>query len=240
MTAHVPKLMPGRMRAMASASGADCVFFAPDEPTDAQLYVYFVRWPERTRAGNAVRLQPRSLLPHPGRPVEPLRAGMTDAKLPSLVEVRDNLIPAAARLLPGVAFTPEAKVMLLAIGLQESRFEHRRQIKGPARGFWQFEAGGGTAGVLRHPATSARASQLVSARLERPSTAAVNEALASDDVLACAFARLLLFTDPRPLPALGNPQAAWDYYVRNWRPGKPHRDTWDALYAKALATIRNT
>jgi len=139
-----------------------------------------------------------------------------------------------------VAFTPEAKVMLLAIGLQESRFEHRRQIKGPARGFWQFEAGGGTAGVLRHPATSARASQLVSARLERPSTAAVNEALASDDVLACAFARLLLFTDPRPLPALGNPQAAWDYYVRNWRPGKPHRDTWDALYAKALATIRNT
>ena len=77
-------------------------------------------------------------------------------------------------------------------------------------------------------------------RLERPSTAAVNEALASDDVLACAFARLLLFTDPRPLPALGNPQAAWDYYVRNWRPGKPHRDTWDALYAKALATIRNT
>lgn len=110
---------------------------------------------------------------------------MTDAKLPSLVEVRDNLIPAAARLLPGVAFTPEAKVMLLAIGLQESRFEHRRQIKGPARGFWQFEAGGGTAGVLRHPATSARASQLVSARLERPSTAAVNEALASDDVLAC-------------------------------------------------------
>lgn len=74
---------------------------------------------------------------------------MTDAKLPSLVEVRDNLIPAAARLLPGVAFTPEAKVMLLAIGLQESRFEHRRQIKGPARGFWQFEAGGGTAGVLR-------------------------------------------------------------------------------------------
>ncbi|WP_270999351.1 hypothetical protein, partial [Listeria seeligeri] len=44
VTAHVPKLMPGRMRAMASASGADCVFFAPDEPTDAQLYVYFVRW----------------------------------------------------------------------------------------------------------------------------------------------------------------------------------------------------
>ena len=28
--------------------------------------------------------------------------------------------------------------MLLAIGLQESRFVHRRQIGGPACGFWQF------------------------------------------------------------------------------------------------------
>lgn len=165
---------------------------------------------------------------------------MTEAKLPSLVEVRDNLIPAAARLLPGVSFTDEAKVMLLAIGLQESRFEHRRQIKGPARGFWQFEAGGGTAGVLRHAATRALASDITYARLRDSRSAVVNEALATDDLLACVFARLLLFTDPRPLPALGNPQAAWDYYVRNWRPGKPHRQTWDALYAKALATIRNS
>lgn len=164
---------------------------------------------------------------------------MTEASLPSLAEVRDTLIPAAALLLPGVSFADEAKVMLIAIGLQESRFEHRRQIKGPARGFWQFEAGGGTAGVLHHRATSAMASRIVSGRLERPSTYSVNEALAADDVLACAFARLLLFTDPRPLPPLGNAQAAWDYYVRNWRPGKPHRHTWDALYAKALAAVRN-
>jgi len=27
------------------------------------------------------------------------------------------------------------------------------------------------------------------------------------------------------LLALGKAQAAWDYYLRNGRPGKPHRDT---------------
>jgi len=126
-------------------------------------------------------------------------------------------------------------VELLAIGLQESRFEHRRQIRGPARGFWQFEAGGGTAGVRRHPVSKAWADDLV---FRGMTNHGVNEELARDDVLACAFARLLLFTDPRPLPALGDAQAAWDYYIRNWRPGKPHRHTWDALYDRALRAVR--
>lgn len=44
VTAHVPKLLPGRVRALAPSVGADCLFVAPDEPGDAQLYVYFVRW----------------------------------------------------------------------------------------------------------------------------------------------------------------------------------------------------
>ncbi len=37
------------------------------------------------------------------------------------------------------------------------------------------------------------------------------------------FARLLLWTDAKPLPAIGDEQGAWDYYLRNWRPGKPTR-----------------
>jgi hypothetical protein len=60
------------------------------------------------------------------------------------------------------------------------------------------------------------------------------DALERDDMLACAFARLLLYTDSRPLPAIGDADGAWDYYIANWRPGKPHRQTWDALYAQAL------
>lgn len=44
ITGHVPRLLPGRIRAMAPATGADCIFFAPDAPGEAQLYAYFVRW----------------------------------------------------------------------------------------------------------------------------------------------------------------------------------------------------
>lgn len=130
-------------------------------------------------------------------------------------------------------------VLLLAIGLQESRLIHRAQIlnnggKGPARGPWQFERGGGTRGVLRHDASHDNALILCKARNVVPDSATVWAALEYDDILAAGFARLLLWTDPRPLPAVGEVQAAWDYYDRNWQPGKPHRGTWDRLYVQAI------
>ncbi|MOA17734.1 hypothetical protein D3C78_1380020 [compost metagenome] len=58
-------------------------------------------------------------------------------------------------------------------------------------------------------------------------------ALERDDVLAAALARLLLWTDPYHLPEVGDAEGAWDLYMRVWRPGKPHRKTWDTLYAQA-------
>jgi hypothetical protein len=67
--------------------------------------------------------------------------------------------------------------------------------------------------------------------------AAVYAALEHDDVLAAAFARLLLWTDPEPLPAVGEVQRAWALYLRTWRPGKPHRQTWDALYAQTMEEV---
>lgn len=140
-------------------------------------------------------------------------------------------------VLPGSMLNKRSRVMLLAIGLQESRFEHRRQIRGPAVGFWQFERGGGVKGVLTHGAVRGIAENVCKARMVAPSAQAVYEQLPTDDILACAFARLLLYTDPRPLPELDDVQGAWDYYVRNWRPGKPHRQTWDALYAQARAAV---
>ena len=39
-------------------------------------------------------------------------------------------IEPALRLLPAALDTPEARVMLIAIGLQESRLVHRRQLVG--------------------------------------------------------------------------------------------------------------
>ena len=49
--------------------------------------------------------------------------------------------------------------------------------------------------------------------------------LEHDDVLAAGMARLLLWTDPRALPALNRPDDAFEYYLRNWRPGAYTRGT---------------
>ena len=148
----------------------------------------------------------------------------------------------ALRLLPPAMDSKEARVMLYAIGLQESRFTHRAQVidgggKGPARGYWQFERGGGVTGVLRHPASRFWMSSACNARNVPAQPMNVWLALETDDVLAAAAARLLLFTDPAKLPAIGEQSEALRYYLRNWRPGKPHPRTWPECYAAALKAV---
>ena len=145
--------------------------------------------------------------------------------------------PAAAALLPEPMDRVEAWRMLTAIGLQESRFTHRAQVRGPARGFWQFERAGGVAGVLEHVSTR-RAAEGACAVLGYPATAAaVYTAIEDNDVLAACFARLLLWTSPRSLPRdAGQGVDGWTQYLATWRPGKPHPQTWAGYYAAAWAT----
>ena len=155
-----------------------------------------------------------------------------------LKQIRASAIAPALALLPAKMSGRRAEQMLLSIGLQESRFEHRRQMgNGPARGFWQFEKGGGVRGVLLYPTTKALAVSVCQARGVAPTADAVHAALEHDDVLAAVFARLLLWTDPAPLPAVGEVQQAWALYIRTWRPGKPHRNTWDAFYMQAMEEL---
>lgn len=151
----------------------------------------------------------------------------------TLTEIRGQAIAPALALLPARMSSPSAEVMLLAIGLQESRFSHRRQVGGPARGFWQFEQGGGVRGVLRHSASREHALAVCRIRNVIATEGAVYAALEHDDVLAAAFARLLLWTDPKALPALGDEQAAWDLYLRVWRPGRPRKEKWAASWSSA-------
>jgi hypothetical protein len=156
-----------------------------------------------------------------------------------LAFARDKVIGQTFReVLPGKFASLEATVLLLAIGLQESRFEHREQIGGPARSFWQFERGGGVRGVLSHEDSRKFAQAACVLRGIPPTPDAVYQRMLEDDLLGCAFARLLLYTDPRPLPALGRSDLAWDYYIANWRPGRPRRASWDGLYAEALKTAK--
>lgn len=135
----------------------------------------------------------------------------------------DVLTPALA-LLPVKMRSNSARVMLLAIGLQESELRYRRQIRGPARSLWQMEQTGGVFGVLAHRASRALAFTVCEARGIPPETIPVYQAIEHDDVLAAAFARLLLWTDALPLPDDVSP--AWHCYIRTWRPGKPHPLKW--------------
>jgi hypothetical protein len=149
-------------------------------------------------------------------------------------------IPAAFAVLPARLDSPEARAMLLAIGLQESRFLHRHQVGGPAVSFWQFERAG-VKGVLTHPASAGLVRTAYQAlrydtQVGSPGYA-LHVALEHNDVLACVFARLLLWTLPLPLPPRDEPELAWQQYLLAWRPGRPRRDSWDAYYGMAWLRV---
>lgn len=151
---------------------------------------------------------------------------------------RDIVDPSLKKLTEwtGTPSDDRARVLVMAIAGQESHWEQRRQVEGPARSYWQFELFGGVVGLFN----------VVRARLDKvlvpldipavPGT--VHEAMAWNDTLACCMARLLLWTDPHPLPALGDHDAAYAYYIENWRPGMPHPGNWAQNYATAKALVR--
>lgn len=157
----------------------------------------------------------------------------------TLDEITHTAIDPALALLPRHMDSPQARVMLLTIGLQESRFLFRRQMgNGPAKGFWQFERGGGVKGCMTHYASKDHLAELCRVRSVAFDALAIWNALETDDVLAAGLARLLLWTDPGKLPALGDVDGAWELYLRTWRPGKPHVRTWADLHRQAVEAVK--
>lgn len=155
-----------------------------------------------------------------------------------LSNIVETILLPSLKLLGPHFDSPQARVMMLATGLQESGFSTRRQIGGPARGFWQFEFGGVRAVWAHH--LSMEPLRLLCHDLDVSfDPAAIYPALEANDVLAAGVARLLLYTDPQPLPEFDQPDAAWNYYQRNWRPGKPRPQDWAANHSAAVAEVRS-
>ena len=152
-----------------------------------------------------------------------------------------SILDGALGAMPSKFDSPRARVLLIAIGLQESRLTYRDQIVkgkkpgvvGPATGLWQFERGGGVKGVLNHPASKKHLPESITGLTADE----VWRRLVTDDTLAAQLARLLLWTDPRPMPEQGDASAGWNYYIRNWRPGKPHRQTWGDCWREAETVV---
>ena len=111
-------------------------------------------------------------------------------------------------------------------------------MKGPARSYWQFERPGGVVGVMKHPTTEQHMRDLCADRGVAFDSHALHNAMETDDILAAGMARLLLWADSKPLPNLdASHQEAWDCYIRSWRPGKPHRESWDEFHAQSRAQV---
>lgn len=155
--------------------------------------------------------------------------------------IYDPAATVAARLI-GIPRSPIADQMLMTIMGQESNWSHRVQVNGPARGFPQFEQGtttsrGGVTGVMMHRAVSARVLALCAGLVVTAEIPAVYAAMALNDTLAVGMARLLLYTDPKPLPT--SIADGWAYYLRTWRPGRPREETWEARWNAAAAALKS-
>ncbi len=160
-------------------------------------------------------------------------------------------LKAAYALLPAFLNSTEATLQLLTVRRQEApNMEQVQGGGGPARGTYQFESAGGVRGVLQHAKAGPMARKFVES-LGIPATEkAVYDALAlagPADVLDAGMARLFLYTDPQPLPKVGDEEAAAQYYWRTWRPGAYTKGTpekkaalrkkWGKNYAEAMQVL---
>lgn len=139
----------------------------------------------------------------------------------------------------GVIPTPaslEATVMMAAIAGQETSWSARIQVpNGQARGFWQCEQRGAVFNVITNGWAAPRLKSWCLQRAIAPGLDTLFEAIAWNDNLAYAVARLNLALDPSELPDVGDIDGAWSCYVRVWRPGKPSRDRWSLVYPAVVA-----
>jgi hypothetical protein len=159
------------------------------------------------------------------------------------------LLPATLALYPASYNTPPARAMLLAIAGVESEFLHRQQlvgsfrrwwesINGPAASYFQIERIG-IRGVLEHRRAGPMLRDVLAELGYPPELEVIWMAIKYDIVLAVVVARLILWIDPEPLPGFGEPQKAYAYYLRTWRPGKPCSfEKWLIWYERAWSVVR--
>ena len=160
-----------------------------------------------------------------------------------------EILPAAMAYLPPPMRSPEADLELLAMSMQESGLNDRRQgttaKPGPARGLLQFELGG-VRGVMENDATRELLRTVCVAMKVPYDARAMHLRCEEDDVFCFVLGRLNLWTDPWPLPAIGDWAEAFACYVRVWRPGAARtpeglakcRTRWRRNYTKALAAVK--
>lgn len=160
--------------------------------------------------------------------------------LPATIEtVHKQIVLPALHELPTKMTSLPAITQLLATGGQESGYITRLQLgNGPAHGLWQFELNGVSAVLKNKNSHGYLVGYLQSQTHIDISAPNIYQAIQTDDITACVVARLMYWCDPTPLPKFGDEEAAWQYYLRNWRPGKPDRSRWAYWYPQTIKYLR--
>lgn len=171
--------------------------------------------------------------------------------------VLDAIRTALTEHLPARMDTVAARLMMLAIQKQEDPEERRYQVvnrtaatsqenvvgpktaKGPARGLWQFEQGGGVKGVMMNAGTDAYALTICESFNIPFRRELVWSSLEGNDVLAACFARLLLWSDPQKMPWITDADGAFNLYLRTWRPGAYARGSDEQKQALKAKFLKN-
>jgi hypothetical protein len=152
------------------------------------------------------------------------------------------ILPASQRFGAMAFHVPNSqasRVLLMAIAGIETGWSERIQIpNGPARSYWQIESNGALLDVYANADTQQWLVDVCTLWDIDADAGTVFEAIAYHDPLAYVMARLTLWLDPAALPAVGDSIGAWDYYLRNWRPGKPRPDAWPAIYAQTMMVAK--
>lgn len=154
----------------------------------------------------------------------------------------EGFIEPALVLLPPRLTSYDARVLLLAVALQETHLVFRTQKtgrpydKGPGRGLW-FQERPSVERVMTDRNAKDAAIELCKDRGVPYDCALVHAKLEYDDTLAAGFARLLFFVDPKPLPKLSETVEGWETYLRCWRPAKQRLDDWVLNHAAAREAV---
>lgn len=151
--------------------------------------------------------------------------------------LNEQILTPAFQLMADARFDkPQARVQAVAIALQETALRNRiQQPNGPARSYWQFERNGGVAEVMVHAATGPRLRPIVTLLNYNFDKHQLHDVMAHNDLLAACMARLLIYIDPRPLPTTA--AQGWEQYLARWRPGKPHKATWQDNWDNASRIV---
>lgn len=158
----------------------------------------------------------------------------------SAKDVLGQIIVPAFSNLPSEMDSPEARLLVLATGAQETQYLTRQQDDGPARGLFQMQIND-IRDLMNNQMSGNHVWTLCGVLGVTYGSNAMFDALLTDDLFAAAMCRLNYWCIPRPLPAIGDVVGCYAYYELAQRPGKPSYSRWkQTAYPQALAAITAT